>query len=395
VSVVFAGETDGPSLAAFGDALASTCYWDVIRAGYCEGSTCVGDGPSGTTIQLSTPAAASYTDPAVGGGTLQTFLQGLITAGTVPAPGANTLYMLYFPASTSIDMDGSKSCRDFDGYHGNFQVGSQNVDYAVIPECAAPMMTPQITTLQNTTITGSHEAIEASTDGDYMGFYLDLNQESTFGWNDVQGGEVADLCVDPFLLGLDEFTENGFVVQRSWSVTNATAGKNPCVPIPQGEVYFNAFPKDSVLVMDVGASKTIEVDALADGTMPAWTVLPQDWTDPTTQYLSYSIAGGTTGDGGPSIQMASGDKIMLTVTLLADPTNTQNGEADGVIVSANAIDPDDVTAAHFWPFVVLTTATANDAGITMMKRAHHSHARGRGQLTSRPRRARNVFGGFR
>ena len=58
------------------------------------------------------------------------------------------------------------------------------------------------------------------------------------------------------------------------------------------------------------------------------------------------------------------------MTLVADPTNTSNGEADGVIVSSNSTS----TAAHFWPFVVVTTADAKDAGITMMKR-HGAHSK--------------------
>jgi hypothetical protein len=419
VNIIFPTESSEamPStVAAFGDPLASTCYWDAVRAGYCQSGTtgCVGDGPTGVTIQLSTPAAAMYTDPFNTVGTLPTFLQGLITAGTVPAPDDNTLYAMYFPESTIIDMGGAKSCQAFDGYHSGMQMGNQNVWYAVINECSVPQGAG-ITTFQNTTLTASHEAIEAATDSN-NGYYLDLTNESTWGWSDVQGGgEVADLCVDPFGLGLDEFTENGFTAQRSWSILNASAGKNPCVPIPAGEVYFNAYSKNSVLVMDVGASKTVEVDALADGTMPAWTVLPQDWTEPCQtntdctagtcdtnagycQYLSFSI--NATADAGAdagsstSTQMQSGDKMMLTVTLLADPTNTYGQEADAVLVSANNADPKSVTAAHFWPFVVVNSAFANDAGITMMK--HHRHERDlAGRRVKRHRRYRNVFGGWR
>jgi hypothetical protein len=128
------------------------------------------------------------------------------------------------------------------------------------------------------------------------------------------------------------------------------------------------------------------VTALADGTMPAWNVLPQDWTDQSgqTTFLSYSIAGG--GDAGAGTQMKSGDTIQLTVTLTADPTNASPyGEADGVIVSANG-SMNTATAAHFWPFIVLTTAAASSQGISMMDRpgVHErklSHARGRRPLS--------------
>ena len=46
----------------------------------------------------------------------------------------------------------------------------------------------------------------------------------------------------------------------------------------------------------------------------------------------------------------------------AHPTNAPNGEADGVVVSANGSSTT-ATAAHFWPFIVLSTAEAKNAGI--------------------------------
>jgi hypothetical protein len=231
-------------------------------------------------------------------------------------------------------------------------------------------MTPAITTLQNTTITASHEFIETATDGSLSAFSyaLDLGNPATYGWADVSSIEIGDLCVDPFGLGQDEATENGFTVQRIWSATQASAGKNPCVPVPAGEVYFNAFTTVSVVTVDIGKSIDIEVDALADGPMGSWTVLPQDWTDFTNPnpnpFLSYAIQGGTFTDAGPVLQVQSGDKLVLTVTLTADPINAPYHEADGVIVSVNSTK----TAAHWWPFIVLTPAEAADAGIMMMKR---------------------------
>src|SRR5208282_5681959 len=106
-------------------------------------------------------------------------------------------------------------------------------------------------------ISASHEFIETATDGSNQSFsfYLNLNDPATWGWDDVLGGEVADLCVDQFGLGQDETTENGFTVQRIWSVTNASAGMDPCVPVPAGEVYFNTYSEYSVVLIAVGESK--------------------------------------------------------------------------------------------------------------------------------------------
>ncbi len=396
VTVTFTGDAMAAELTQMGDALASSTYWNEIRPGFfgAGDSTCVGDGPRGTSVVLGASPAASYTDSDVPGGasTLKTWLSGLITDHTLPAPDANTIYALYFPPTTSISFAGGQSCQDFDGYHEALTVGSQTVIYAVIPECAAPVMTPEITTLQNTTITTSHEVIESATDAVVTpttgGYYLDFNDEDVLGWNDVLGGEVADLCVDVFGLGQDETSDGTFTVQRIWSIPRATAGKNPCVPIPAGEVYFNVWPSATVLVMDVGESRTVTLQALADGAMPAWMVLAEDFTDATagTTYLTFSIAGGATDDAGTAeTTMASGDTAQLTVTLVADPGQTPNGEADGAVVSANNTDAAKVTAAHFWPFIALTPAEAALEGLTMERRRsarpHRlAHARGRHPL---------------
>lgn len=386
VTLTFPGDALATQFGQIGASLTSSTYWDTVRAGYCGNGVCIGDGPAGTAVALTAAPAHTYTDSTQGKpATIQTFIAGLITAGEVPAPDANTIYALYVPASTTVTLDGSKSCQDFDGYHNSLMMGGKEVFYAIINECAAPQMAPPITLLQNTTITTSHEIIETASDGSSLNFsfYLDLNDQASFGWNDVQGGEIGDLCVDPFGLAQDETTEGGFTVQRIWSATNAAAGKNPCVPVPAGEVYFNAFSRVSAVVVGVGQSATIEVDALADGPMSAWTVIPQDWTDPSTQYLSFSIEGGTNTDAGPELQMQSGDKMQLTVTLLADPGNTVNGEADAVMVSANG-NQQTATAAHWWPFIVLTPAEATAGGVTMMKRRTPprklSHGRGHGRF---------------
>ena len=377
VTVTFSGDSLASNLATLGASIASGVYWDSIRAGYCGGGSCVGDGPAGTAIALTSTPAAHYTDSAQGGpSTLQTALEGLVSGNELPAPDGNTIYALYFPSSTTIDLDGAKSCQAFGGYHNTALVGGYEVAYAVIDECAAPLSMPPITVLQNTTISASHEFIEAASDPDPApGFYLDLSDPATWGWDQVLGGEIADLCADPFGLGQDETIAGGATVQRIWSLDHASAGKNPCVPIPAGEVYFNAFSRDSVVVMDVGQTKTVEVDALADGTIGPWTVSAQDWTDKSAiaTFLGFSIQGGLNSDAGPEIQVKSGDRLQLQVTLLADPAAAGYPSADAVVVSAYGTG-NTATAAHVWPFLVMTTAAAADAGVQTMRPVRHARA---------------------
>ncbi|HEX8794510.1 MAG TPA: hypothetical protein VF765_26375 [Polyangiaceae bacterium] len=363
VSVTFPGDPNASTYDQLGQNLAKSAYWDAVRTGYCEtsGTTCVGDGPAGVSVQITTAPNATYTDQQI-----QTWLQTEITAKVLPAPDAtmpvsNTVYVLYFPMSVSIDDgSGAMSCQAFDGYHGAMTMGSQQVPYAIVDECdyGSPSAT-----LAATTETAAHEAAEAATDpGNPAGFYLDTSDPNTWGWNDVVGGEVADLCTDIFGLGGDATSDGTFVVQRIWSNAFAKGGGDPCNPIPAGRTYFNASPSQAVYVLDVGGSVTFEASAFSTSPTGDWALVPQDWTDPSTPYLSFSIQGGTATDAGPVVMVNNGSKPKITMTLLKDPGGAPYAEADGVLLSVTG-DPSNPTADNIWPFVVLSPADAEDAGI--------------------------------
>jgi hypothetical protein len=363
VSVTFPGDTNASTFDQFGQNLTSSTYWDAVRSGYCEtgGTTCIGDGPAGVSVQITTAPATSYTDAQ-----LQTWIQTAITAGTLPMPDAtmpvsNTLYVLYFPMSVTItDPSGATSCNQFDGYHGALTIGAQQVPYAVVDEC--DYGSPQAT-LVATTETTAHEVFEAASDpGNPTGFYLDMADPNAWGWNDVVGGEAGDMCVDMFGLGADEATDGTFAAQRIWSNAFALAGGDPCNPKPAGKTYFNASPSQAVYVLDVGGSLTFEASAFSTAPTGDWSLVPQDWTDPSTPYLSFSIQGGTSTDAGPVVMVNNGSKPKITMKLLKDPGAAPNAEADGVLLSVTG-DPSHPTADNVWPFIVVTPADAIDAGI--------------------------------
>lgn len=386
VTITFPGDSMTAELQAFGRSAASSSWWNTIRTGYCEtpgSGACVGDGPPGTSVVLTEPPAANYTDSETGGpATLQTWLAGAISDGTLPKPDdnpiTNTVYTVYFPSTTTITFDGVQSCANtgFDGYHNSMTMGSQQIVYAVIDECAP--LSPADTLLQATTVTASHETIEASSDPSSLlypaslsyAYYLNYMDPSIWGWIDIEGGEIADMCVDPFGLDQDQTTDGAFTVQRIWSNAQAAAGLDPCNPIPSGETYFNAAPKETVFVVAVGAETTFEVDAFSVGPTAPWTLLAQDWSASTASYLSFSIAGGTQSSQGPQISVNNGSTVQVTVTLLQDPGSLDTGEADGAIVSMSG-DLSNPTAAHYWPFIVLSPADAGDAGITASGTARH------------------------
>src|SRR5262245_42228081 len=141
---------------------------------------------------------------------LEAKIQALITAGSVPAPGADSeyLYMIYVPPTTPI----GDSLQGLYGYHYflNRPTG-ERFAYAVIVDDGSGQDT--------TTTTAAHELIEAATDPydpPADGWYTDPGLPDP--WSLILG-EVADLCnFDPFAY------EAGFAYQRIWSNTEAAAG---------------------------------------------------------------------------------------------------------------------------------------------------------------------------
>ena len=117
-------------------------------------------------------------------GDIQTELQGQIAAGVLPAYDANTLYMLYFPASITISLGKYKSCVYFGGYHeGISSGGTPLLAYGVMPDCNGGFA--------SMTIVSSHEYAEAVTD---VLPTPGSNPDYPQAWNDANGYEVGDLC---------------------------------------------------------------------------------------------------------------------------------------------------------------------------------------------------------
>jgi hypothetical protein len=58
---------------------------------------------------------------------------------TLPAPAADTLYMVFFPSTTTITAGSERSCVDFGGYHGSAR-NDIELAYAVIASCDATVV---------------------------------------------------------------------------------------------------------------------------------------------------------------------------------------------------------------------------------------------------------------
>jgi hypothetical protein len=109
-----------------------------------------------------------------------------ISIGALPPNDLNTLYMIFFPDSITITLDGLTSCSSFGAYHfaiNDTKETKNNVFYGVMPGCHYSLNSHEVVT--------SHEFSEALTDNiPTPGSNPDFPQ----AWNNSSGFEIGDLC---------------------------------------------------------------------------------------------------------------------------------------------------------------------------------------------------------
>jgi hypothetical protein len=283
-----------------------------VGLGQVTGSIVLDGGPSGG------PAEVTDSD-------IDNLLTQLILDGGVPAPSANTVYVLAYPESTVISDNLGTSCQNFTAYHGRFLLGTTWVPYCVIPTCGA-YPGSVITVEDMVDVALSHEFIEAATDPvsttTTAGYHI-LDPDNPWTYS---GGEVADLCdtSPPY-----HAPDAGFIAQRVWSNSAAELGtESPCVPAPAGETYFNVGIEPHVtVVLDAGFSKAQTVTFALTG----WSTAPMgDWSvyanqtsgtieiNPLLNGISYAI-----------INLNNGRTATLVITV---PAGTPSGSYAGVAV---------------------------------------------------------------
>jgi hypothetical protein len=309
IPIVFPNEALSSQIQGFVSGVGATgsAYWLPNVSQYGVGAA------TGATVITLTEAAPSTIDDSQ----IPPWLSQEITAGTLPAPDANTIYAIFYPSSTTITLQGATSCQTFGGYHNDgIAADGTPLIYAVLPRCSAQ--------IESLTAAASHEFIEASTDPQpsVAPAYPQVDNDD-FVWEALLGGgEVCDLCAQ-FQSSFFQPAGFGYLVQRCWSNSAAAAGQDPCAPPLPGEVYFNAAPvlSDAVTLMfqgqsiptkgvsiPIGQSATIEVDLFSDApTSGPWSVQALDST---------AILGGSA-QLTLSLNQSSGqngDKLELTIT---------------------------------------------------------------------------------
>ena len=278
VPVFFQGEstTNTSYLTTFFATLGgNNSYWAATTSEYG-----IGHATGTPAVMVNETPTGTIDDSAI-----QSWLAGKLNGDDplFPKPDANTLYVIYYPAGVTITLpDGqggsSQSCIGFGGYHGQITLdaahGSAAVAYSVIPRCGTFAGFDGVDAL---TVVTSHEIIEAASDPFVVQSpaYQGPDNEHFYWAFALYGGELGDMCAQD-QNNFQQFTDPAYALQRTWSNKSAKAGHNPCVPIPQGEVYFNAAPvlNDTINIgqgfnikgahIPIGESKTIDIKLFSD-----------------------------------------------------------------------------------------------------------------------------------
>ena len=149
VTFTFQNTANAAALQAFGATIGSTPWFAEVLGDY----TATTSTPAGLSVAIAANADATYVDnggvgldgdAGAGSGTdlngfMNQAIANAVAAKTIPAPDGNTVYMFYFPSTTTITGFVGPSCQAYGGYHFNqvYADGKTPIYYAVLPDCAA------------------------------------------------------------------------------------------------------------------------------------------------------------------------------------------------------------------------------------------------------------------
>ena len=314
VSITFPTDSFASQIDTFISKFGPSAEWNQMVSEYGVGQASVGN-----PVHLSESAPTTISDSGI-----QSWLTNKFNTSGLPlgAEDPNTIYVIYYPQSTTIAFSGMNSCTDFAGYHSSYQLNGKRVTYAVIARCSTD-------TINDTTSTSSHELVEAATDPDVSNSaYGNLTPDNSI-WDTLSfGAETGDMC-QRYASSYYVPASIGFQIQKSWSNSSAGAGKDPCVPVSGTTPYFNAAPvfgdtisyKDPTLNnqtrsskgvrIPVGQTKTIELDVYSSGATTG-PIQVTAFEDGSASNLTFTFDKTTA---------LNGDKIYLTIKV-----NSQNAK---------------------------------------------------------------------
>lgn len=337
--VYFPGYAQRAKVDAFHAAYAKSTHWAGAVSEY-------GVGPQTLlpSVTRTDTAAANVSDDDI-----KVWLRANLGEGRLlGAADADTAYVLYFPTTTTVTLDGSASCSTFGGYHNEVTLGDgvTRVGYAIIPTCNEASLF----------VTSDHEMVEWATDRfPYTApAYQNLKPEfAAFGL--MGGGEISDVCT--FLEGVQAQASGarssgytpadlGFKVQRHFSNKASAAGRFPCGP-NYNETFLVGIPQltESQNLMPGGATKILTTSG-GSGELKIKIHADAKVSEPWRFFATALSFGGGQARMKVSLdknRVLPGDEVTLTIS------ESKERQAGIMLITSS---PDGQTS-HSWPFVVL------------------------------------------
>jgi hypothetical protein len=168
-------------IAPFYSTLIHSAFIDFLQQYDVPGFT-IGSGTVKPPVILMTTGGTSPVDDTAIGDAIAI----AIGNNRLPAPNANTLYMVHMPPGVVVTADTFTSCIDFCGYHSYFAGSHVSFAYGVLPDFGASGSCfggcGDVSAFDDFTKTAAHEVMESITD------------PQGSGWLNSSLGEIADLC---------------------------------------------------------------------------------------------------------------------------------------------------------------------------------------------------------
>ncbi len=201
-----------PNVSSFFAGITRSSYFDWLHE-YDANGTHIGRGSFAGRFTI-TPSARNNGARVDDLANLRPELLAQLRAGHLPAPDANTLYVVFLRNGQVATQGVHDSVTGFCAYHSatTYRPGV-TVRYAVVPASAAGPHCGRSPGLGNLTTALSHEMTEAVTDPD-VGLATRLGPP--LAWYDPAHGEIGDICagLTSIVTGADG---RRYVVQREWS----------------------------------------------------------------------------------------------------------------------------------------------------------------------------------
>lgn len=190
-------------LKAYYEALVNSTYVDQL-AEYSTDSQKIHRGTFGSLLTIQPVNTSKHLTQA----DVEKELEAQIASGGLPAPDANSLYMLHYPSGYSIDISFGGSCSSWDADHEVYKSAKYgNVYYAMFP-CE----TGENADFDTLTMVASHEFAEAITDP--VSPLAGQPSAAPAAWLTSDQQEIGDLCA----WQTTTMTANGvtYQVQQEW-----------------------------------------------------------------------------------------------------------------------------------------------------------------------------------